>query len=98
MVDTSLLLKKDELQLVNINEEFVKQKVNEFIKLFGACDCETCYFDACALALNSLKPSYVTTKKGAKISEIISMKLCNQTEIVVAAMKAVQQVMKKPHH
>lgn len=88
----------DQIQLINVNEEFVKQKVLETIKEFGACDCEICFTDACALALNALKPNYVTTRTGAKISEITSMKLRNQTEIIVAVTKAVQKVMESPHH
>lgn len=88
----------DQIQLVNINEEFVKQKTRETIRELGGCDCDICFANACALALNDLTPHYVTTKTGAKISEITSMKLCNQTEIIVAVTKAVQKVMEHPHH
>ncbi len=90
--------KRDQLILVNIIEEFVRLRVKESIKELGACECETCYLNACALALNVLEPRYVTTTKGALISEITAMKLENQTNILVEVTKAVMQVMECPHH
>lgn len=89
---------KEHLILVNAVEEIVKQCVCDTIKELGGCSCETCYMNACALALNSLKPQYVTSSKGAKITEVTSMKLSNHTEILVAVTKAVQQVMNSPRH
>ena len=89
---------EDQLILVNIMEEFVKEKVWETMETLGACDCETCWLNACALALNELHPKYVTTTKGALISEINEMKLENQTNILVQVTKAVMQVMKQPRH
>jgi len=90
--------KNHQLLLVNIVEEFVKQKVRESIEKLGACSCETCYLNACALALNELAPRYVTTTKGALLSEITEMRLENQTGILVAVTMAVMKVMDCPHH
>ena len=88
----------EKLEPININEEFVKQCVAKTMKDLGACDCETCFANACALALNELHPKYVTTKRGALLTEIISTKVTNQADITVEATKAVMKVMKSPHH
>jgi len=90
--------KKEQILLVNIMEEFVKRKVKESIKTLGACNCETCCLNACALALNELKPNYVTTTKGALLSQITALQLENQTNILVVVTKAVMHVMKYPRH
>lgn len=88
----------EKLEPININEEFVKQCVAKTMKDLGACDCETCFANACALALNELHPKYVTTKRGALLTEITSSKVTNQADITVEATKAVMKVMKNPHH
>jgi competence protein ComFB len=88
----------EQLVLVNIIEGFVKARAKELIHELGACECDTCYLDACALALNALMPKYVTTTRGALLSEISEMQLSNKTEILVAVTRAVMQVKKHPHH
>lgn len=89
---------KDKLEPININEEFVKQTVAKTIKDLGGCDCEVCFANACAIALNELHPKYVTTKKGALLTEISSTKVTNQADITVEVTKAVIKVMKNPRH
>ncbi len=86
------------IEPININEEFVQQCVAKTMKDLGACDCETCFANACAIALNELQPKYVTSKKGALLTEITSTKVTNQADITVEATKAVLKVMKNPHH
>jgi competence protein ComFB len=88
----------DKLEPVNINEEFVKLCVRKTMKDLGACDCETCFANACAIALNKLQPKYVTTKKGMLLTEITTTKITNQADITVEATKAVLKVMKNPQH
>lgn len=87
-----------ELEPVNINEEFVKQCVSKTINDLGACYCDTCFANACALALNELRPKYVTSRRGALLTEIDEMRVVNQADITVEATKAVLKVMKNPHH
>jgi len=84
--------------LVNIIEDFVKRQVRETITHLGACLCETCYFNACALALNAIEPKYVTTSRGALLSEITETEIENKTKIIVEVTKAVLKVMEFPHH
>jgi competence protein ComFB len=89
---------KDELEPININEEFVKQCVRKTMEKLGACQCETCFADACALALNELHPKYVTTHRGALLTEIDRTRVSDQADITVQATKAVMKVMKHPRH
>jgi competence protein ComFB len=92
------MVANDKLEPVNINEEFVKECVRKTMKDLGACQCDICFANACALALNELQPRYVTTKKGALLTEITSTKVTNQADITVEATKAVMKVMKNPRH
>jgi competence protein ComFB len=89
---------KGEVELVNITEEFVKQSVKQLQIDLGACQCDVCFYDACAIALNELPPKYVTTSKGALLTEITTTTVANHADIVVEATKAVMKVMKKPRH
>lgn len=98
MEEKKSAVKKDQLILANIIEEFVRMQVKQTQKELGACTCDTCYFNACALALNALAPKYVTTTRGALLSEITAMQLNNQTNILVEVTKAVMQVIECPHH
>jgi len=98
MPESSLQTNDEQIILVNVMEELVKQQVKESIKELGACDCETCCLNACALALNVLEPKYVTTRKGALLTKITEMKLENMTGILVAVTRAVMQVKEYPHH
>ncbi|SHH61325.1 competence protein ComFB [Sporobacter termitidis DSM 10068] len=90
--------KNEELEPVNINEEFVKQCVRKTIRDLGGCGCEICYADACALALNALQPRYVTTRRGALLSEVDQTRVADSTGITVEVTKAVMKVMQSPRH
>lgn len=94
----SVVSKYDQLILVNVIEEFVRQKAKETMKEMGACDCETCYLNVCAIALNNLPPKYVTTTRGALFSGITATEIGNASTILVEVTKAVMKVMGNPHH
>lgn len=84
--------------LFNIVEEFVRIQVRKSIEEHRACNCETCYLNACALALNSLAPKYVTTTRGALLAEISAMRPNNHIKLFVAVTKAVMKVIEFPYH
>lgn len=83
---------------ININEEVVKQCVRKTMRDLGACSCDTCFANACALALNELAPKYVTSKRGALLTEIDKTRVSDRADCTVEATKAVMKVMKNPHH
>lgn len=90
--------KAEELEPINIYEEIVKKDIMKIMKDLGACQCKTCFSNACALALNELHPQYVTTRKGELLSEITTTSAANHAEITVEVTKAVMKVMMNPHH
>lgn len=84
--------------LVNIAETIVRQKTSELIKTMDMCQCEKCYLNACAIALNAIKPLYVTTHKGALFSEIETINMQYQTHLTFYILKALKTVGKSPRH
>lgn len=96
--DDRVSITSEQIVLVNIIEDFVKREVKETITHLGACKCETCYFNACALALNAIEPKYVTSSQGALLTEVTETEIGNKTKIIVEVTKAVLKVMEFPHH
>jgi len=90
--------KYDQLVLINIIEEFVKKEAKKTMKEMGACNCETCYFNVCSIALNNLPPKYVTTTRGALLSRISANEINHSSAILVEVTKAVIKVMQNPRH
>ena len=90
--------RKELVTMRNILEDVVKIRAKEVIKELGCCDCETCYFDVCALALNSLKAKYVTSNEGEILSEFSATEPNNKAEILAEITKAVMKVMERPRH
>lgn len=86
------------VMLVNIFEEIVKEKVLELMDSFDMCKCETCILNACAIALNELKPKYVTTTKGALIAKFSVIKSEYQTAVDIEVIKALKKVKDSPLH
>lgn len=89
---------EDDLILVNIFEELVKEKVKDTIQSIEMCQCKKCRMNACAIALNSLPAKYVTTTKGALLSLLAISNLSNQTTIEVEVIKALKIVRSCPLH
>lgn len=88
----------NDLILVNIAETVVREKTLELIKTMDMCQCEKCYLNACAIVLNSVKPLYVTTPKGALLSEILTINIQYQTDLTFDIIKALKIVCKSPRH
>ena len=90
--------KAKELEPININVELVKKNVRKSMQDLGACQCDTCFSNACAIVLNELKPKYVTTEKGALLSRITDITVSGEAVLTAEATKAVMKVMKNPRH
>ena len=84
--------------LVNIIEEIVRDKTKKMMETMEMCTCEKCYLDACAIALNSLHQMYVTTHRGALLSQIDTVSVNYQAEMTVAIVKALKMVKQSPRH
>ena len=90
--------RKDDLVLANVAETLVKDKTKELIKTMEMCQCQICYMDTCAIALNHIKPLYITTSKGRLLSTLSTANYGYQAELVAEVVKALEQVKKSPKH
>lgn len=89
---------QQEYVLVNTSEEIVKRLTRDLMDTTDMCQCEKCFLDSCALALNSLKGHYVTSKKGEKIAGVLNGTMESKIEIAVSVTKAIELVKDKPMH
>lgn len=85
-------------QIINCKELMVKECVENLLKDSKGCKCEKCKRDIIALALNNLKPCYVTTKLGEVMTKIKSTEQQEETNIIVEVTKAIKIVQKNPQH
>ena len=89
---------QNEIVLFNVMEELVRYTVNEKIGTMDMCTCEICRLNACAAALNSLPPRYVTTTRDNLLSYVPGEMLNYKTQVLVETTKALLQVKGHPPH
>jgi competence protein ComFB len=90
--------KQEELVLVNAVEEIVKEKAKTMVQNAEMCKCRKCYLNVCAIALNKLKPRYITSSRGKILSSLDIMDYGYQAELTVAIVGAIEIVKKNPRH
>lgn len=88
----------DDLILINLVEDSVRNTVAHAIKEIDMCRCNKCQLGACAIALNALPTKYITTTKGALLAEIGMIKSTLLFEVVVQASKALKIIKERPLH
>ena len=65
----------------------------------GACRCEKCFCDICALVLNLLPPNYATTEQGELFIKAANMlNIETRGKISAAVFDAIEKVAKSPAH
>lgn len=79
-------------------EIWVKEYMEVILEETGYCKCDKCKRDIFTLALNNLKPYYVSTSFGKIMAKLESTKQQVETDIIVQVTKAVNQVNEKPNH
>ena len=89
---------QNEMILVNVVEELVRNTVDEIIITMDMCTCDICKLNACAIALNSLSPHYVTTTKGKLLAKIPAEMINYHTQVLVESTKALMKVKAQPLH
>ncbi len=83
---------------VNVLEEIVKNKVDEFIQTFDVCTCPRCKADIIALSLNGLTPKYIVVDK-SHVSPLLNFFSAKYKGSVAAQLsKACIIVKENPHH
>ncbi len=89
---------QDERVLFNVMEEMVRRSVDETIGTLDMCDCEICRLNACAIALNTLPPHYVTSKRGNLLAQVSGEMLNYKTQVLVETTRALLNVKEHPLH
>lgn len=87
------------MELRNCMEKFVFDRLDDIVaKDPTICKCEICRTDIAVLALNSLKPYYVSTDKGDTYTRLQLYEKDNEIDIVCAIAKAIRIVNARPRH
>lgn len=85
--------------LINAMEEIVIQKARVTIPYDDeVCKCEKCFYDICAIVLNTLPPKYSTTDKGSLFVRVTQLDKTDTVQISVEIAKAIELVKKRPSH
>lgn len=87
------------MKLKNYMEDVVLYFLPIVLKdMDGVCKCEDCMNDIAALALNKLKPHYISSEKGEIYSRLEEMYTQFRVDVIAAIMESAQQVSKNPRH
>lgn len=78
-------------------DQYLKELLDEDPKYKDVCRCEQCVDDMKAMALNRLKPFYVTGQRGEVYGEYRNQVLQNKTDLILEIVKAVEFVSKHAH-
>ncbi len=82
----------------NYMEDAVISVLDSVLNDVNGCTCEKCRLDALAIALNSLPPKYVVTKKGQLYTKIAALQQQFDVDIIAAITKASVIVKRSPRH
>lgn len=86
------------IELKNIMEETILERVDTIMAQMDCCKCDKCKFDAASYALNRLPSKYASTESGAILSKLDTMDAQKDAEITAIVAQAVQLVKDRPHH
>lgn len=88
-----------ELPVFNIMERVVDDHFEAVMKKFpGACRCQQCLSDIKALALNNLKPHYVSSDKGGVFERVNTSDMLVKVDVLRAMTEAAEKVTSNPRH
>lgn len=83
----------------NYMEIIVEQKLDEVLAQYpNVCKCDNCKLDIAVLALNNLKPRYISTDKGQLFTRIKEMDTQAEIEVIHQIAAAVEKVSSHPNH
>lgn len=86
------------IELKNLMETLVMQKLDEVIDQLDCCKCEQCRMDMVSYALNRLAPKYVVTNEGSVYSKLDTLSLQFETDMLSTLMQASKVVKAHPRH
>ncbi|MCL2616999.1 MAG: late competence development ComFB family protein [Defluviitaleaceae bacterium] len=85
-------------QINNYMETCVQDIIKSVLKEINSCQCDKCTTDILAIALNSLPPKYVVTRKGELYSKLETLRQQFDVDIIAAITKAAVIVNRSPRH
>jgi len=85
-------------ELRNYMEDCVDDQLLSVLRGVNCCMCENCLFDIKAIALNSLPPKYVVTRKGQLYTKLFTLQQQFDVDIIAAITKAAVIVSRTPRH
>ncbi len=94
----NILIAKTKPVCVNIMEEILEKELDKAIDGLHICKCRQCRKDVLTLALNRLKPRYVSSEKGKLISMVDQMSYDYVPEMLRVLTEAAEVVRKNPRH
>ena len=94
---TSDMLK--DLTVTNVMEMVVDEQFPIVMQKFpDACCCSQCLSDIKALALNNLKPHYVSSDRGNLFERINTSDMMVKVDVLRAMTEAAEKVTRNPRH
>ncbi|MCL2820852.1 MAG: late competence development ComFB family protein [Oscillospiraceae bacterium] len=85
--------------LRNYTEEAVKIYMDQWYPKADVCQCDTCRLDVMAIMMNTLKPKYVVTDKGALYAQMDEeFEPQNKIDFMTIMSQACELVKKSPRH
>ena len=88
-----------DVHVTNVVERLIDEQFPIVMKKFPeACCCAQCLSDIKALALNGLKPRYVSTDRGHLFERVYISDMLVKIEALRAMTEAVEKVSSNPRH
>jgi competence protein ComFB len=87
-----------DVRIKNYMEDCVSDMLDQVLNDINVCACEKCKYDILAIALNSLPPKYVVTRKGQLYTKLSSLQQQFDVDIIAAITKASVIVARNPRH
>ncbi len=85
--------------LYNVMEGIVEEALDSILMNFDCCKCNKCRNDIMAIALNNLKPHYVSSGMGELISRSgIQLWAQEETDVLAKLAAAAEHVKNHPRH
>ncbi|MCL2120906.1 MAG: late competence development ComFB family protein [Clostridiales bacterium] len=89
---------KGKYLLRNYWESLIMEKTKGIVSKTDMCQCEKCFLDICALALNKLPPHYVTTDRGSLMVKVPTANAKTELELTILISRCAKLVSEKPIH
>ncbi len=79
-------------------KDYLDKTLNSDQNYANICTCPQCLDDIMAKSLNSLKPYYITSKKGEVFAEYSSLEKQHNAEVITAVIYALEFVSNHKNH